>query len=67
MSNSRQTPKDALHHFGNASVRLAELLKEGASFTSEEHLFIENNLLIVQLALALSKHTSKRPPSFRHE
>jgi hypothetical protein len=60
--------KDALGTFSESSVRLARLLKEGAVLTPEEHLNIENNILIVQLALAVVKKTSsRRPPSAPNE
>jgi hypothetical protein len=55
--------KDALGSFSESSVRLARLLKEGATLTPEEHLNIENNILIIQLALTLKKVSSRRPPS----
>jgi hypothetical protein len=57
-----QKVKDALGAFGQSSVRLAQLLKDGATLTPEEHLNIENNILIVQLALAVAKQTSARRP-----
>jgi hypothetical protein len=55
--------KHALGSFSESSVRLARLLKEGATLTPEEHLNIENNILIIQLALTLKKVSSRRPPS----
>jgi hypothetical protein len=55
--------KDALGSFSESSVRLARLLKESATLTPEEHLNIENNILIIQLALTLKKVSSRRPPS----
>jgi hypothetical protein len=63
-----QSRKDTLGLFGQHSVRLAQLLKEGACFSPEEHLFIENNLLVVQLALAVSKMSASRhTPSARND
>jgi hypothetical protein len=59
--------KDALGSFSESSVRLARLLKEGATLTPEEHLNIENNILIIQLALTLKKVSSRRPPSAPNE
>jgi hypothetical protein len=48
--------------YGQYSVELAQRLKGGAALNAEEQMFIENHLLIVQLALAMSKHIkSKRP------
>ena len=55
--------KDALRSFSESSVRLARLLKEGAALTPEQHVNIENNILIIQLALTLKKVSSRRPPS----
>lgn len=46
-----------LERYGVYSVKLAELLKNGRKFSSEEQMFIENHLLIVQLAMAMSKYT----------
>jgi hypothetical protein len=45
-----------LKRFGQYSVRLAELLKEGTRLSADEQMFLENHLLIVQLALAMSKY-----------
>ena len=59
--------KDALGSFSESSVRLARLLKESATLTPEEHLNIENNILIIQLALTLKKVSSRRPPSAPNE
>ncbi|HEX6948581.1 MAG TPA: hypothetical protein VF127_03190 [Nitrospira sp.] len=54
--------------YGEASVALAQRLKEGATLNTEEQMFVENHLLIVQLALAMSKHIhSKRPVPVRGE
>ncbi len=47
-----------LERYGVYSVKLAELLKSGRKLSSEEQMFIENHLLIVQLAMAMSKYTS---------
>ena len=54
--------------YGEASVALAQRLKEGATLNTEEQMFVENHLLIVELALAMSKHIhSKRPVPVRGE
>ncbi|HEX6728221.1 MAG TPA: hypothetical protein VF078_12790 [Nitrospira sp.] len=54
--------------YGEASVALAQRLKDGATLNTEEQMFVENHLLIVQLALAMSKHIhSKRPVPVRGE
>lgn len=51
---------DTLKRFGEYSVKLAELLKEGQRLDTDELIFIENHLLIVQLAMAMSKSFRKR-------
>ena len=54
--------------YGEASVALAQRLKEGTTLNTEEQMFVENHLIIVQLALAMSKHIhSKRPVPVRGE
>lgn len=54
--------KEILKLYGQYSLELAQRLKDGATLDTEEQMFIENHLLIVQLALAMSKHTSSKPP-----
>ena len=46
--------------YGQYSVALAQRLKEGATLDADQRMFIENHLLIVQLALAMSKHSESR-------
>jgi hypothetical protein len=59
---------DILTSYGRYSVALAKHLKEGATLNEEEHMYLENHLLIVQLALAMSKHAKpKRPVPVRGE
>ena len=53
---------DILKLYGQYSVALAQRLKEGATLDAEQRMFIENHLLIVQLALAMSKHPESRRP-----
>jgi hypothetical protein len=54
--------------YGQYSVALAQRLKEGATLDAEQQMYIENHLLIVQLALAMSKNSrSKRPVPVRGE
>lgn len=48
---------DILKLYGRYSVELAKHLKEGTTLNLEEQVYLENHLLIVQLALAMSKHT----------
>ncbi len=48
-----------LKQFGDNCKELAQLLKDG-TFTAEDRMYVENHLLIVQLALAISKLTHSR-------
>lgn len=60
--------KQTLTSFGQYSVELAQFLKDRHPLTAEaeEYLSIENHLLVVQLALALSKQTSLKTRSQQH-
>jgi hypothetical protein len=60
------TQREKLARFGRCSIEIAQFLKNGGSLSAEELLFIENNLLVVQLALAQQQISSKKP-SQRHE
>ncbi|HKT33840.1 MAG TPA: hypothetical protein VJR03_03340 [Nitrospira sp.] len=53
---------DILRQYGQYSVELAQRLKDGVKLNLEEQMFVENHLLIVQLALAMSKHNKTRAP-----
>ena len=56
-----------LKQFGASCTKLAAQLKE-EPFTADERMYVENHLLIVQLALAMSKHAKpKRPVPVRGE
>ena len=46
---------DLLKQFGHSCTQLAQQLKD-ETFTDEDRMFVENHLLIVQLALAMSKY-----------
>ena len=48
-----------LKQFGASCTRLAEQLKN-EPFTADDRMYVENHLLIVQLALALSKYSHLR-------
>jgi hypothetical protein len=62
------TKDHILKMFGEYSIELAQRLKEGTALNADEQMFVENHLLIVQLALAMSKHPlSKRPVPVRGE
>lgn len=56
------TSKQILRLYGQYSLELAHRLKEGDPLNTEEQMFVENHLLIVQLALAMSKHVKPRKP-----
>ena len=59
---------DILKQYGRCSIELAQRLKDGAVLNVDEQMYIENHLLIVQLALAMSKHLRpKRPVPVRGE
>lgn len=55
-----QNESDTLATFGQCSVQVDRLLKQGPHLTQEEYLSIENCLLVVQLALASSRLASKK-------
>ena len=48
-----------LKQFGDSCMQLAQQLKN-ETFTADERMFVENHLLIVQLALAMSKYAHSR-------
>ena len=52
-------PRQMLKQFEECSLELAKLLKNGARFSTDEVVSIENHLLIVQLALAMSRCHSR--------
>ena len=53
-------PRQVLKQFEDCSQKLAHLLKDGARFSQDEEVSIENHLLIVQLALAMSRYSSAK-------
>lgn len=50
----------ALKLYGESSVRVAELLKNGARLTLDEQTFIENHLVLVHLAVAESRNRERQ-------
>ena len=54
-----------LKRYGEYSVKLAQLLKEGGRFNAEDLMYLENHMLIVQLAMAMFK--IKKPVPIRGE
>ena len=48
-----------LKQFGDSCTQLAQQLRN-ETFTTDDRLFVENHLLIVQLALAMSKYAHLR-------
>lgn len=55
------TNDDILRQYGRYSVALAKHLKQGAKLNAEEQMYLENHLLIVQLALAMAKQARPKP------
>ena len=58
--------KHVFKQFGDYCRELAQLLKD-ETFTAEDRMYVENHLLIVQLALAISKHTHSRAQTTQEE
>jgi hypothetical protein len=48
-------------------VKVAELIKEGGRLNSDDEMAVENSVLIVQLAMAMSRYTRMREGSARTE
>ncbi len=48
--------KHILKSYGESSVKLAQLLRDGEKLNMDDQVFIENHLLIVQLAITALKH-----------
>ena len=55
-----------LKQFSDSCTQLAQRLKN-ETFTADDRMFIENNLLIVQLALAMSKYAHLRAQASEDE
>jgi hypothetical protein len=55
--------KDILRLYGQYSLKLAQLLKEGVQFDQDEQVSLENHVLIVQLAILQAKHSALRKPA----
>ncbi len=58
---------DVLKRYGEYSVKVAELIKEGGRLNSDDEMAVENSVLIVQLAMAMSRYTRMREGSARTE
>ena len=52
--------KDILKVYGQYSLKLAQLFKEGVQFDQDEQLSLENHVLIVQLAILHAKHSARK-------
>ena len=52
--------KDILKAYGQSSLKLAQLFKEGVQFDHDEQLSLENHVLIVQLAILQAKHSARK-------
>ena len=55
--------KDILTLYGQYSLKLAQLLREGVPFDQEEQTSLENHVLIVQLALLQAKNSALKKPA----
>jgi hypothetical protein len=51
--------RNVLKQFGDSCAQLAQQLKN-ETFSAEDRMFVENHLLIVQLALTMSKYSHAR-------
>ena len=58
---------DILKRYGEYSVKVAELIKEGGRLNTEDEMTVENSVLIVQLAMAMSRYNRIREGSARTE
>jgi hypothetical protein len=58
------TEKDQiLRSFGRCSIKLAELLKGRDKLDQDDRTFIENHILIVQIALTMAKYSRAQKSS----
>jgi len=55
--------KDILRLYGQYSLKLAQLLKEGLQLEQDEQVSLENHVLIVQLAILQAKHSALKKPA----
>lgn len=55
--------KDILKLYGQYSIKLADLLKEGLELEQDEQVSLENHVLIVQLAILQAKHSARKKPA----
>ncbi len=58
---------DILKRYGEYSVKVAELIKEGGRLNTDDEMTVENSVLIVQLAMAMSRYNRIREGSARTE
>ena len=58
---------DVLKRYGKYSMKVAELIKEGGRLSSDDEMAVENSVLIVQLAMTMSRYTRMREGSARTE
>ena len=56
--------KQAIQSFTKSSVELARLLKAEGTLSIDEQIAIENHLLIVQLAMTITKYGPKNQQNF---
>jgi len=55
--------KDTLTLYGQYSIKLAHLLREGLQLEQDEQVSLENHVLIVQLAILQAKHSALKKPA----
>jgi hypothetical protein len=52
-----------LKSFGKYSLEVADLLKRSDKLVPDDHTFIENHVLIVQMAITMAKYGRPKKPS----
>ena len=52
--------KDILTLYGQYSIKVADLLREGLQLEHDEQISLENHVLIVQLAILQAKHGARK-------
>ncbi|HJT22383.1 MAG TPA: hypothetical protein VJ746_18065 [Nitrospira sp.] len=54
---------EIVNMYGEYSLKLANFLKQERKIGMDEFIFIENHLLIVQLAITQIKYSGQKPPN----
>ena len=55
--------EDLLKVYGESSLKLAQLIKQGLQLEQDEQISLENHVLIVQLAILQAKHSALKKPA----